>query len=44
VRRAGRWRVALDAGDTRFGGAAGARLDGNAIELPPWGAVVLEAA
>jgi maltooligosyltrehalose trehalohydrolase len=40
---AGRWRVALDAGDARFGGAAGARLDGNAIELPAWGAVVLEA-
>jgi maltooligosyltrehalose trehalohydrolase len=41
---AGTWRVALDAGDARFGGAAGARLDGRMIELPPWGALVVTAA
>jgi maltooligosyltrehalose trehalohydrolase len=41
--RAGGWRIALDAGDPRFGGPAGAHLDpaGERLALPPLGAVVL---
>jgi maltooligosyltrehalose trehalohydrolase len=34
------WRVALDAGEDRFGGPTGARLDGQTVTLPPWGAVI----
>jgi maltooligosyltrehalose trehalohydrolase len=36
----GNWRVALDAGE--FGGRAGARLEGDRLWLPPFGALVLQ--
>ncbi|HEX4456766.1 MAG TPA: alpha-amylase family glycosyl hydrolase, partial [Polyangia bacterium] len=36
----GRWQPRLDAGDARFAGATGARLDGMRVTLPAWGAIV----
>jgi hypothetical protein len=38
----GAWRVIGDAGDPSFVGPAGARVDGDSVTLPPWGALVLE--
>jgi maltooligosyltrehalose trehalohydrolase len=38
--RAHRWRLQLDAGDPRFGGPSGARIDGTRVALPAWGALV----
>ena len=37
----GAWRVALDAGAPEHAGPAGARLDGDTVLLPAWGALVL---
>ncbi|MDB4966324.1 MAG: malto-oligosyltrehalose trehalohydrolase [Myxococcales bacterium] len=36
----GSWRILHDAGDERFGHFAAARLDGNVIHVPSFGAVV----
>jgi maltooligosyltrehalose trehalohydrolase len=37
----GAWRVIADAGDTAFAGPTGARLEGDSVTLPPWGALVV---
>ena len=41
--RSGAWRIAIDAGDARYGGPVGAHLDPGRerLSLPPLGAVVL---
>jgi hypothetical protein len=36
-----RWRVLADAGEARFGGPSGARVDGERVTLPAWGTLVL---